>query len=101
MNENDLLRCLVHLVGRAAIPPDTVLDVIGSGKKQLKAFNLCDGSHTLTEIARKTKISQGNLSRTVSRWSQHGIVFWIGEGKDARLLHAYMIPERKLKKARK
>ena len=93
LNESDLLRCLVHLIGRAAIAPDKVREVVGSGKKQLKAFNLCDGDHTLIEIAKKAKIDRGNLSRTASRWLRNGIVFWVGEGQDARLLHAYPVPE--------
>jgi hypothetical protein len=71
MEEADLLRCLVQVIGRATIPPMEVLSVVGKRKKQIKAFNLCDGSRTLRNIARKSKINQGNLSRTTTRcWSR-------------------------------
>jgi len=91
----------VHVIGRVAVPPEEVRDVIGTGKNRIKAFNLCDGSHTLLEIARTTKINQGNLSRAASEWLANGIVFWLGEGKEARLLHMYPIPETERKQAKR
>jgi hypothetical protein len=94
MNERDLLRCLVHVVGRAAIPIKDVRAAIGRGKNRVKAFNLFDGSHTLQEVVRATHIDQGNLSRAANGWVKNGIAFWIGEGNDARLLHIYPIPEK-------
>src|SRR2546422_3423842 len=63
-----LLRCLVHIVGRSAMPIETVYELVGRGNKQIEAFNLCDGSLTQIEISKKTKINQGNLSRTFKRW---------------------------------
>ena len=89
---DDLLRCLVHIVGRASMPTETVLELVGKGKKQIEAFNLCDGSLSLTEISKKTKIDKGNLSRTFDRWIKCGIAFWIGEGKEAKVMHIYPIP---------
>jgi hypothetical protein len=94
MNEKDLLRCLVHVVGRTAIPAKDVRAAVGKGKNRLKAFNLFDGSHTIQEVARATHIDQGNLSRAASSWVKNGIAFWISEGNDARLLHVYPIPEK-------
>lgn len=94
MNERDLLRCLVHVVGRVAIPVNDVRVAIGRGKNRVKAFNLFDGNHTLQEVVRATHIDQGNLSRAASSWVKDGIAFWIGEGNDARLLHIYPIPEK-------
>jgi hypothetical protein len=80
-------------VGRAAVPQDAVLAIVGTGKKQIKAFNLCDGKNNQTDIAKKTGLHQSNLSTTLSRWIKHGVVFSIGEGKDAKPLHIYPIPE--------
>jgi hypothetical protein len=91
MEEADLLRCLVQVIGRATIPPMEVLSVVGKRKKQIKAFNLCDGSRTLRDIARKSQINQGNLSRTTTRWLEQGILFRIGEGKAARFMHIYPV----------
>ena len=49
MNEKYLLRCLVHIVGRTAIPAKVVRAAVGTGKNRVKAFNLFDGSHTMQE----------------------------------------------------
>jgi hypothetical protein len=89
---DDLLRCLVHIVGRASMPTETVCELVGNGKKQIQAFNLCDGTLSQSEISKKTKVDQGNLSRTFDRWVKHGIAFWIGEGTDAKLMHIYPVP---------
>ena len=89
-----MLRCLVHVIGRTAVPVDEVCEVVGTGKNRVKAFNMFDGGHGLSEVAHATKINQGNLSRAAGTWVEHGIAFWIGEGQEARLLHIYPIPEK-------
>ncbi len=61
---------------------------------------MSDGSHTISEIAKKTKIDAGNLSRAVSNWVEHGIAFWIGEKNNARLLHVYSLPKEAKRKKR-
>ena len=92
MKNEELLQCLVQVVGRFAMPADRLRAVVGTGKNRVKAFNLCDGTHTVSEIARSSKINQGNLSRSIALWVQHGIVFWMGSGKEARVFHIYPIP---------
>ena len=94
MNDTDLLRCLISVIGRVAMPTETVRSIIGKGRNRIKAFNLCDGSNTLGEIARKVRIDKGNLSRAAADWVEHGIAFWIGEENEARLLHIYPVPEK-------
>lgn len=89
----DLLRCAIHVVGRIAIPPDQVRQILAGGDKSIKAFNLCDGTRTLTEIAKGAGLDQGNLSRAASRWVAHGVAFWVGKGRDARLMNIYPIPK--------
>ncbi len=100
MTESDLLRCLIQVVGRVAVPRQEVREIVGPKKKsRIRAFNLCDGSNSLTEIARKAKVNQGNLSRSVAIWLANGIAFWVGEGRDARLLHIHPIPEKERRRA--
>ncbi|SRR5713226_2384224 len=91
-HSDQLLRCLVHIIGRAAMPPEKVYELVGRGDKQIEAFNLCDGSLTQKEVSKKTGIDAGNLSRTFTRWIENGIAFWLGEGQAARLLHIYPLP---------
>jgi hypothetical protein len=94
MNEGDLLRCLLQVIGRSAIPDKTVRAINGKGKNRIKAYNLFDGRLTITEVSKKAKIDQGNLSRAINVWVDSGIAFRIGEGDDARLLHVYPIPKK-------
>jgi len=87
-----ILECLVHVIGRVAVKLDEIREVVGSGAKQVQAFNLCDGSLTLTAVAKKTGLDAGNLSRAVDRWVKSGVMFRFEEGKEVRLLHIYPIP---------
>jgi hypothetical protein len=90
----DLLLCLLQVIGRATVPQQQVRTLVAKGKNRVKAFNLFDGSRTIAEVASKTRIDQGNLSRSAAIWVENGIAFWVGEGSDARLIHLYPIPER-------
>ena len=100
MSDGDFLRCLVHIVGRSAVPPKDVRAMVGDGKNRIKAFNLFNGDLTIAEVAHKTKIDNGNLSRAATAWVECGIAFWIGQGKDARLLYIYPIPEKERREAK-
>lgn len=95
-----LLECLIQVVARAAISEDKIREIVETGAKQVTAFNLCDGTRTLVQIAGKARLDRGNLSRAASRWVQGGAAFWIGEGKDARLLHVFPIAPKKERKRR-
>jgi DNA-binding MarR family transcriptional regulator len=91
--ESDLLRALVGLVGRQTFPPQRLAEIIGSGKKQLAAFNMCDSTKAQGEIAKALGINTGNFSRTVARLVAEGIVIRLGDAGDAKLLHLYPLPE--------
>jgi hypothetical protein len=89
-----LLRAILSVTARGSIPPRKLREIVmpkGSAEKQLKAYNLCDGTRTRGEIAKIVKIDAGNFSRTVSRWTHEGVVFRLREGRDARLLHLYVV----------
>ena len=97
METNDLLRCALQVIGQVAIPVDRLREVVGNGKKQIRAFNLCDGTLNQSEIAKKSKLNQGNLSRTFTRWRENGVLFVLGEGRTATFLHIYPLPPAKKK----
>jgi len=91
-----LLRAILSVTARQAFPPERLAEIVlakGAGVKQVEAFNLCDGSKTQGEIAKDSKLDAGNFSRTVSRWVDEGVVFRLGEGREARLLHVYSLPD--------
>ncbi|MBL8756903.1 MAG: MarR family transcriptional regulator [Phycisphaerae bacterium] len=87
-NSEALLRAILSVTARQTFPPDKLAEIVGAAK-QVQAFNLCDGSKGQADIAKTLKLDQGNFSRTVSRWVDEGIVFRLGEGREAKLLHVY------------
>jgi hypothetical protein len=97
-----LLGCLVQVIGRAAVKDEFVREIVGTGSKQLRAFNLCDGTSTQTDIRKKVGLDAGNFSRTVRRWIEQGIMFEIADSGESRLLHVYPLgkPVKKAAKAR-
>jgi hypothetical protein len=87
---NELMRILIQVVARATFPLALVRDVVGNKPTHVRAFNLCDGTRSQSEIVKKTGIDQGNFSRTLQRWIDAGVVFRVSEEK-ATLLHVYPI----------
>jgi len=43
-------------------------------KAFIKAYNACNGKTSVTDIAKKFKIDQGNLSRAIDDWQQNGLL---------------------------
>jgi hypothetical protein len=95
---NALLNCAIQIVGRLAVPPQQVRAVVGTKKKYIRAYNLCDGSRTQGEIVRTAGLDQGNFSKASNRWVENGVAFWLGSGNDKKLLHLYSISQISAKK---
>ena len=89
----ELIACLIQVIGRVAMPAESVREIVGRGKAHLKAFNMCDGTHKQQEIVAATGIDKGALSRLVRKWIESGIAFEFGSGKEARVLHIYPLVE--------
>ena len=72
-----LLRALVQLVGRQTFPEDDLRQIVappGAGTKQLRAYNLCDGTRTQGEIAKKGGARSGQFQshgRPLDRGGYH------------------------------
>ncbi len=95
------LRAILATVARTAFPPDLLLEIVATGSdkiKQVKVYNLCDGSRSQGEIVKEAGLDKGNFSRTLSRWEDEGIVIRVGTGRDVRPLHVYPLPANALKK---
>ena len=99
-NTESLMRALLSLTARQTFSADVLREIVmkgGASAKQLDAFNMCDGTKSQAEIAKELKLDQGNFSRTVSRWIQAGVMFRLGEGREAKLLHVYPLSDEKPK----
>lgn len=76
-----LLKGILATVGRATFPPDTLHKIIAptvGSAKQVQAYNLCDGETPQAEIARRAKLDKGNLSKTITKWVEAGVVIRVG-----------------------
>jgi hypothetical protein len=95
-----LLRAIWSMTARQAFSVESLIEIVGSGEKQRRAFNMCDGTKTQGEIVKSTKIDQGNFSKTLARWIEAGIVLRLGEGRESRFLHVYHLSATVSKRAR-
>ena len=95
------LRAILGTVARQTFPVDRILEIVGAGEKQLRAFNMCDGTRTQAQITKELGLDKGNFSKSLGRWIDEGIVIRVTEGKETRLVHVYPLPDSKMKKATK
>ncbi|MGR3723149.1 hypothetical protein [Abyssibius alkaniclasticus] len=71
------LRAILSMIARQALPPTELRKIVAPrspGEKQIAAYNLCDGKTPQAEIAKKSGIDAGNLSKTLARWESAGII---------------------------
>lgn len=80
-------------------PEDELKNIIMKKKKKpedyVKAYNLCDGKHSLTEIAAAIKVSIGTLSPILAYWKSIGIVYEIEENGRRVYKNLYLLKEPK------
>jgi len=91
---DQLLRAILATVARQTFSLNDIAKIVSptaGGEKQILAYNLCDGKSTQAEIGKKAGIDQGNLSRSLSRWIEAGIIFRIGD--QGCPMHVFPIPE--------
>ena len=103
MNTTDaLLKGILATVGRTAFPPEDLYKIVaptvGSGK-QVLAYNLCDGETPQAEIGKKAKLDRGNLSRSIAKWVEAGVMIRVGA--DDLPLHLYPLTAPNAKSAKK
>lgn len=90
---DDLLRAILNMLGRSAFSMDEISTIVGKSLKNRKAYNLCDGTSTQSEIVKKVKTDAANFSKAVARWVAAGIMFKVGDGKDVKLLHIFPLAD--------
>jgi hypothetical protein len=75
----DMLEAMIPLLGRITFPVADLQAIVMLKKRNpldyIKAYNLCDGEHTLSEIAEYIQVSKGTLSPILAEWKDQGIVY--------------------------
>jgi DNA-binding MarR family transcriptional regulator len=86
------LRAILATVGRQAFLPEALAELVApraGSEKQIAAYNLCDGDHSQSEIAAAVKLDKSNLSKSISKWEELGIVFRLTNGGESKPIHIY------------
>jgi predicted transcriptional regulator len=84
------LKGILSTVARTAFPPEVLYKIVAptvGSDKQVVAYNLCDGETPQIEISKKAKLDRSNLSKSISRWVEAGIVVRVGA--EQHPLHLY------------
>jgi DNA-binding MarR family transcriptional regulator len=100
MSNTDIyLKAMMSLIARQTFSPEKLKFLISARgtQKHFDAFNLCDGTNSQSEVVAKTGLDAGNFSRTVKQWIDDGIILRVGDGKDARPVHVYPLPDKFMK----
>lgn len=102
-SEEAYLRAILATIARQAFPLEKILEIMGpqAGEKHRKAYNMCDGTKTQSEIVKQLGIDNSNFSKTLARWVDAGICIRVGDGREALPMHIYPLPESHIKKAAK
>ena len=87
-----LLKTILAMVSRATIPPQELSKIVAptaKSDKQILAYNLCDGETSQAEICKKVKLEKGNLSTSITRWVEAGVMVRVGP--DRLPMHLYTL----------
>ena len=94
-----LFEGMLTLLGRLVYPPEKLLEIVTFRKRNpeqyIAIYNLCDGEHTGSEIAKAFNQDQGGLSEILSGWKELGIVYEINKKGGKFYKKLYSLPLKK------
>lgn len=67
------------------VGPEVLIGALSSDQLRL-AYSLCDGDHTLREIASEVGVSLGTVSNWTRKWRDRGVVYENGSGRMRSLI---------------
>lgn len=98
-NLQDLLEVIISLQGRQIFPNDILCEIVMKKKQNptdyVKAYNLCDEEHSMSEIAEIINVKPGTLSPILTEWKEKGIIYEIKKkgGKFYKRLYRLELPK--------
>ncbi|MEX2193017.1 MAG: hypothetical protein WD717_06530 [Nitrosarchaeum sp.] len=102
-NLQNMMETLISLQGRQTFSNDMICEIVMKGKQNpedyVKGYNLCDGEHSMSEVAEIIKITLGTLSPILADWKEKGIIYEIKKkgGKFYKKLYSIKPPKTKQK----
>jgi len=94
-----MFETMISLLGRLVYPPKELTAIVMWKKRNpeeyVKAYNLCDGEHTVSQIADAINVSPGTLSPILSEWEELGIIYEVTKkgGKFYKKLYKLETPK--------
>lgn len=74
---------IISLLGRLAYPEEELKKIVTKKKQNpnayIKAYNACDGSKGVTEIAKIAGVAQPTMTPILQYWKKLGIVYQVGK----------------------
>lgn len=100
-NTDFYLKMIMQLIARQTFSAKEVAEHVCPTKKSaksLKAYNLCDGSKSQTEIGTLSGIDRANCRKMIKRWELEGLILRVPHGQELHPLHIFPISEKLLPK---
>jgi len=70
---------IISLLGRMAFTPEKIHDTVVKKKQNpqgyIAAYNACDGTHNVNELAAIAGVDQSTLSPILLEWEELGIIY--------------------------
>lgn len=85
------LRAIMALLARQAVPPIELQRIVAptaKSEKYRKAYNLCDGETTVSDIAKQVGLDRANLGKAIKKWEANGVIVRAPEP-----MHVYPLTE--------
>lgn len=90
--EYPILRAILATISRQTFPPGALYKLVvpkAGAEQNVDAYNLCDGTRTVTDIAKELAIDAANLRKRILRWAEEGIVVRVEQDKSTYPVHLY------------
>jgi hypothetical protein len=94
-----MFETMILLLGRLVYPPEQLRPIVMKWKKKpedyVKVYNLCDGEHTVKQIADAINVTGTNLSPILAEWKELGIIYEVAKkgGKFYKKLYKLEMPK--------
>jgi len=70
---------IISLLGRLVFPEEKLIEMITKRKRNpeayIKAYSLCDGKNSVTDIANKIGLTQPTLTPILQEWENLGLIY--------------------------
>jgi transposase-like protein len=86
---------IISLLGRLVFPEEKLRSMVAKNKRNpdayLRGYNACDGTRTVTEIAKIIGVNQSTLNPIINEWEVQGIIYEVESNRGKTYKRLYKI----------